>query len=416
MEFGAIDVSGLQPNVATGATLWRYGGTLRATIIAKATFDLAHDLPMRLSPPEALVGNERHVGNNPTRSISITSDAVPYRPRADVTFVGHACAPSPVPAMLVRLALYRDSMILERALHVYGDRDAHGEVVPFTRMPIAPERARISAENPIGTPQPNILDARGPAMPAWLGPVSRVWPLRKQFLRGAKPPLASDIVDVPAEIDWSYYQAALMEQQVSFLRGDEWIVLDGVHPSLPRLKTQLPLVRALARVFVAPADGPPTFGPGHPLDLVTDALTIDGDKMKATLSFRGSFPLENESLLPRLKVLVGLELGGVEIRWPAPETIAPPRPVVAPKAASKEDFGTTRTLEDMGPVEPASAVPFRPAAPKPFDMPAELEGTFMLSADESSSLGAHGNAKNEPPTDGGAALTPKSKGDPRSSA
>ena len=108
MEFGVIDVNGVEPNVACGAVVWRYGGTLRATIAAKATFDLVHDLPMTLRAPDELQKRDRHVGNNPARSVHIASDAVPYRPRADVTFVGHACAPSsgPVQAALASAASF----------------------------------------------------------------------------------------------------------------------------------------------------------------------------------------------------------------------------------------------------------------------------------------------------------------------
>lgn len=46
---------------------------------------------------------------------------------------------------------------------------------------------------------------------------------------------------------WDYFQAAPRDQQIEPPRGGEWLVLDGVHPSLPRIQCRLPTQRCAAR-------------------------------------------------------------------------------------------------------------------------------------------------------------------------
>ncbi len=424
MGLGTAGAGG--PALSTGIVVWRQQGALRATIVAKATFDIAHDTTMRLRAPAELAVQDRQLDGNPAASVQAASDLMPFRARADVTFVGHAVAPASqtVAGVLVRLAMYRDGMILERVLHVYCDRDPAGNVLPFARMPLTPERAMAHVENPVGSPRPNVVDARGPSIPGFFGPVSRFWPSRARCLRGANAPASIGIVELPTDFDWGFYQVAPFDQQVSFLRGDEWVVLDGIHPKIPRIKSQLPSTSARALVYLANGD---RLGPGRVLQLVADGLVIDGDALTCAVTFRGSFAVESEAQLALLKVVVGLDLGGAGIRWPLVETLAlpiapharSPAALTPPAPAAKGSLVDTQTLVNglprlapsfgprpsspgFGPVplpgrsfasvdtpsgQQASGLPFtQVAAPNPFANADDLDGTFVLTAEESEGL------------------------------
>ena len=138
------------PAVSCGALVWRFQRALRVTVLAKATFDLVHEQPMRWRAPDPIARRDAHAADDPARSLRVATDVVPYRPRADVTFVGFAYAPpNGATATTVRLAVYRETKIVERSLHVYGDRDPSGAVRPFQRMELTYERAGASPENPV---------------------------------------------------------------------------------------------------------------------------------------------------------------------------------------------------------------------------------------------------------------------------
>lgn len=64
------------------------------------------------------------------------------------------------------------------------------------------------------------------------------------------------------------------------VHGDEWIVLDGLHPTLPRIASQLPSLGASA-VVISP------HGKSAPLLLRGELLSIDADAMTAALVWRG---------------------------------------------------------------------------------------------------------------------------------
>ena len=49
----------------------------------------------------------------------------------------------------------------------------------------------------------------------------------------------------PDGFDWTYFQAAPEDQRIEHPRGDEWIVLEGLLPGLPSMRTQLPGVRGV---------------------------------------------------------------------------------------------------------------------------------------------------------------------------
>ncbi len=337
MNAGTVDVDpvGL---TSCGAVVWRTRGTLRVTAIVKATFTLVHGGPMTPCPPAPLATKDHHLDKNPARSLAAGSDLAPHLPRADVTFVGHAYAPAgrAVPASSVRVAVFRDRALLDKTLHVFGDRrPGGGPPAPFQRIPIVYERAaRGGGDNPVGVPEgelPNIVDPRAPASPAGFGPVSRYWPPRRRILGGEDPgALEGAIVEIPEGFAWDWFQAAPPDQQIDHLRGDEWLVLDGLHPALPRLQTRLPGARGQAMVFT---QGPQGYGPGYPIALEADTLAIDGDRMTASVVWRASLPVRDAATLGALRIFGGIALSGAPVPWPAPPSIAPRRPAESAPAS-----------------------------------------------------------------------------------
>ena len=310
---------------AVGATVvWRTRGQLSLTVIVKATFALVPYEAMVLHAPEAIHRGELHHRDNPTRSVRVTSDLAPYLGRADVVFTGHAYAPENrrVPRQVVRLAIYRDRPLIEKTLHVYGDREGTNPPKPFQRMAVAYERAYGGVgwkANPLGigftghnkepTGLPNVVNPTDPTLTDGFGPISRNWPVRKKLLgKMDRKLLERPIAEIPDDFDWTYFQAAPADQQTDFLQGDEWIVLDGLHAELPRLQSILPGARGAARLY-----GPEG---SLPIELHADTLRIDGDEQRCSLVWRGITPIRDEASIAALRVLVGVELPGESIQWP----------------------------------------------------------------------------------------------------
>ncbi|HVK69239.1 MAG TPA: DUF2169 domain-containing protein [Polyangium sp.] len=316
------------PASAAAAIAWRAAGQLHLTVIAKATFAFVPDADMQRVEPQPILRVEVHHGNNPSRSVRFTTDVAPYLGRADVLFTGHAYAPperaaQPLP---LRLALFDGTRpLLDKRLVAH-------EKAGFQRMPVVYERTwsgALGEENPLGIEpgagEASITDPGAPLRPAGLGPIARAWPARKRLL-GATPRKALEgaIAEIPDGFDWSYFQAAPPDQRTMFLRGDEWIVLEGLSPARPRVATRLPGARGFVKIFGLSPFGVPE---GHLLDLVADTLRIDGDEQRCTLVCRRSFPVAGEAALAAARIVSGIEVAGEALVWPDPrwmEQVAAP--------------------------------------------------------------------------------------------
>ncbi|MDI3287328.1 DUF2169 domain-containing protein [Polyangium sp. 15x6] len=343
-ESGPIaDVIAL-PASAAAAIAWRAAGQLQLTVIAKATFAFVPDADMQRADPQPILRAEVHHGNNPSRSVRFTTDVAPYLGRADVLFTGHAHAPperaaQPLP---LRLAVFDGTRFL------IDKRLVAHEKAGFQRMPVVYERAwsgALGEENPLGIAQgageASITDPGAPLRPAGFGPIARAWPARKRLL-GATPRKALEgaIAEIPDGFDWSYFQAAPPDQRMTFLRGDEWIVLEGLSPARPRLATRLPGARGVVRIFGLSPFGVPE---GHPLDLVADTLRIDGDEQRCTLVCRRSFPVASEAALAAARLVAGIEVAGETLVWPDPrrlEQAAAPASLVTSLRVDGDDAAT----------------------------------------------------------------------------
>lgn len=298
--------------VAAGGFVWWHRGALQLTLVAKARFAMQHDRTMLLVEAPSLALADVHHGGDPARSLLRASDMVPFRPRVDVTLTGHAYAPGAraVRASAVRLGLFRDSVaVLDKVVHVMGDRThADAQPVPFERMPLVYERAFGGPgcdANPVGCGLdgrgvPNLLDPSQPDQPTGYGALAPTWKRRRQWLTSTmRRDLARRVPVV--DVDWRYFQAAPRDQQIAEVRGDEWLVIDGMDATLLRLATQLPNARATARLY---------FGDERRegVAMVADSLAIDADAHEVTLTWRAAVALPPATDLRLLRAAAAVEL------------------------------------------------------------------------------------------------------------
>ncbi len=349
------------PGVACGAVRWRTAGKHWASVFVKTTFELVNGGLAQLVAPQAIAAADRC--RAPSGCLEEANDIAPYLPSAGVTLTGHAWAPGGRPATTaaVRLAVAREKPLLDKTLHVFGDRaPSTTSAQPFLKMPLVYERAYggpTSPENPAGSAAPNLVDPVDARRLAGFGPIAGRWPARARLL-GRVDPRALDAADleVPEGIDWRWFHAAPLDQQVALLRGDEWIVLDGMHPTLPRVQTRLPSAVARARWQKR---GPGGADSMLPVELCADTLILDADRLLASIVWRGRFELARAE---DAQIVAGVELPGKPIAWPAP----PPRSIPAPAAPTARRDHLMSTVDAPQSPFAGAALPFAPpSAAKP---------------------------------------------------
>ncbi len=337
---------------AAGSVLFRRGGeaALRATIIVKASFRMLHDKPAELAPVRDLVRADQPSPSG--ASLALASELAPYLPGAGVILTGHAHAPEgkPTQAMSVRLAIYRGRALIDKTIHVIGPRQAPGaQPWSFQKMPLVLERAYGGPsfeDNPVGTgaspgsPLPNLVDPRSPARAACFAPIAKTWAPRRRLFGAIDPAIldrAPDaIVELPNGFDFRAFHAAPVDQQMESLRGDEWIILDGLHPTIPRVQARLPEPRAVARIYMVGSSD------GNDVRLYADTLVIDTDTLVCSVIWRGHLMLDHPAAIAHAIVYAGVELPGAPVRWPeARDLTATSSVIVRPAGVSQT------SIEDM---------------------------------------------------------------------
>ncbi len=398
-----VPVVALNP-VSCGTVLWSRDGTVYATLLVKATFGLTPRGTARLLAPAELVTRDQHEGKTAGASVSHAAEIAPLLPRAGVMLTGHAYVAEPRPAAAVRLAVFRDRALVDKTLHVFGDRrpEDPGKPAPFQRLPLRYERAyggpRV-AENPVGTGAepgsmlPNVIDPKDPRKPAGFGPISSLWAPRRDLLAGrvAAPHLAFLGAEGPPDLSqgfpFGYFQAAPADQQLDTIVGDEWLVLDGLHPSLPRLETRLPGARAVARVRFEGGEGPRAL---TPVDLEADTLVINADQQTCFIVWRGILPIgPSQEAARALRAYVAIEGTGMPpFAWPEEITAAAPPKAPPLNPVSNEEEGTAVVALDK--LDLRAVMPFLQTAESPGEIADETSTTLTMLIDARAPAGESG--------------------------
>lgn len=331
-----IALATIGPTVA-GARLFLLDGRLHIVVFAKASFAFVADAPMRALEPSRLVAGDKPDARS--GGILAASDTVPFRPGADVTFIGCAYAPSRVAATgtSVRLAVVQPSLhggveggttLVDKTLEVVGPRTAtaswpNAAPTAFTKLPIGYDLSLGGPKdpmNPIGIGREP--DARGrlrlpclsypsdaPAVfePVGLGPLASTWPVRRNLLsEEALTSIERATPELVTGIDLSFFHAAPADQRTLFLRGDEWIYLERLHVGVERIASQLPGLHAVGRIHLPG-------GVEQPLAMRIDTLAIDGERARCDVVARGSFAVASQDDLRSIGVTVGFELPAVGV-------------------------------------------------------------------------------------------------------
>jgi len=215
-----------------------------------------------------------------------------------------------------------------KALHVVGPRVyerrllAGGKISPpqpFRSMPLTWQNAyggERFAENPHGRGHegeqlPTVEPVEQPvkkvgdkaARPASFLPVSPHWPQRAgkrgrdygDSWKKTRAPFYS------ADFDWTYFHAAPDDQQLDgYLRGDETLTFEHLHPDASHWQTQLPGLRL--RAFVKTTDGRI-----HEPDMLLDTLFADLDGEQLHLTWRGLAPIGETDMTDVSCVLIASE-------------------------------------------------------------------------------------------------------------
>jgi len=290
------------------------------SLIVKATFDLAPGAPAAWrEEPQSLSGDVHYPDNgNGQGGPRYESDFAPFKPRADLLLVGSCHAPRGV-AVRRCAATFRVGTVA-KTLNVLGDRHWRrnglswqpSEPELFTSMPLRYERSFGGdqyAANPVGSgvrrvidgngdeahPLPNLEDPRWPVdsprskpQPAGFGPLNRSWQIRRAKIGTyGKEYAESRWPWFPEDFDWSHFNAAPEDMQLQgYLRGDEELYFENLHPLHSEYASRLPGIRV--RCFMNQLPSPDSEQPRFlevPMNL--DTLWVDMEAEQVVLVWRG---------------------------------------------------------------------------------------------------------------------------------
>jgi len=384
-----VPVSSIGP-ASAGSVLWRAQGQLHVTAIVKATLAIVPESNMIFVAPEPVAVAERYEGGSAVGRIDAIRENAPKLPLVDVLVFGHAYAPAEAGGRglatesTARLALVRDgSKIIDKTIEVRGNRARGEEAKPFERIPLSFDCSLGGIgfdANPLGVgvdqaaPQlPNLLDPHEPQ-----GRVACLWPIPPSFssrrrLRGSLSSggRSERIVEIPGDLDWSFFQAAPVDQRIELLRGDEWILLKGLSEGSSVLRTRLPDVAAQMLPYRQGRRA------SEPIPMRADMLQIRPDAMQCTVTWRASMAIADEQAAGDLALVGALQFPGEAVAWPAelsqPSTDAP-----------------TTTDASLGDLETTVAMAGDSAAPS--SGVSDLEGTYVLTREQAASAAAEPRA------------------------
>ena len=286
------------------------------TVMVKGTFRLQPNATA--TPVEAgkalFVEGDRHVGDDAQKSLEYATDFAFYKPNTDLLFKGHCHTPNgeAIPVCKVIFGLMGET----QKLYVFGDRQWQNEILlgktitapkPFTQMPLYYENS-FGGEgfeaNPVGKgidglhlpniehPDFLIESLNDRPQPVGFAPLHSLWQPRKAKMGSFDKTWEEQRWPwFPADMDWSLYNAAPAAlQRPGYLKGDETVVMENLHPTVSNYNCQLPALRSRCFINSIDEDNVAEF---KELALNLDTLWIDGDEELLILVWRGVVPIKD---------------------------------------------------------------------------------------------------------------------------
>ena len=248
------------------------------TLIVKGTFRLKPDAPCELLPDDEQrpPTGDQHYDDDPHSSCRYETDFVHFKPKADVCVVGHCHVPGGVARPACQVGLRTGPIV--KSLMVFGKRQwkrskigtrSMSDPEPFKTMELRYEnsfggpgyshnpvgkgiRAKNAKPDGAGHEVPNIKVLEGEQLrtmaagaPAGFGPLGRNWSQRMALAGTYGKKWQSERWPwLPEDFNWGYFNAAPPDQQVKgYLKGNEVLFIENMHPEHSRFNTSLPGVR-----------------------------------------------------------------------------------------------------------------------------------------------------------------------------
>ena len=297
------------------------------TLIVKGTFDLFPD--QSATPAEEQLfptGDEFYEDDEEMQGgARYASDFAHFKPLADLLLSGKCYAPKGKKVLAHQVAFQVGSR--SKSLKVFGDRYWKRGLLgsnltdpePFAEKELRYENSfggEGYKKNPVGKGYgkqenefgkrvrliPNILnvddtiDSPGSQPePAGFGPFGRMWQQRQSklgtykgnYLKERWPWFATDF-------DWGYFNAAPPDMQVEgYLKGDEKLYFENLHPEHQRYKSKLPglRVRCFVNKQINSEHAPVEF---DEVAMKLDTLWVDMEAEQLVLVWRGWTPVQSE--------------------------------------------------------------------------------------------------------------------------
>lgn len=280
-----------------------------ASLVVKASFKLVPDGTCELLPVQAQFEGDVLSKAEVPESL-YEADLGLFKPNAEVLLTGTCYTPANRPSTTCPATFRVGGW--HKTIACIGNRvwkksllsAKAGEPEPFTQVALNWANAYGGngfKDNPAGKGHkdevlPNLeypgelITGRGDhPYPACFGPIHRTWDARarklgtydKKWLKDRFPAFAADF-------DWTHFNAAPKDQQLpGFLRGDESIELENMHPSLPVLKTRLPGMRVRVLLREGPEGIAPESQKVREVPMNLDTLYVDADKGEVFVLWRG---------------------------------------------------------------------------------------------------------------------------------
>jgi uncharacterized protein YjbI with pentapeptide repeats len=249
-------------------------------------------------------------GEGTSGSLRYASDFAVFKPRADVMLEADAHAPPGGSVASVRFRIGPHAWHLAAIGNRLWGGSTPTRAEPFETMPLTWEHAlggTLSTENPVGRgyktgtllpnlerPEQLIAGKRDTPRPVCFAPVSPTWRSRAskvgrydgKWLKARWPFL-------PEDFDFAYFNAAPVDLQVPYLKGDELFDVTGVMPGGAVLDGRLPGVRPYVYAQKSSRAG----GELLALHMNLDTVLVDAKTQTLTLVWRGLLEVADRDAL-----------------------------------------------------------------------------------------------------------------------